>query len=96
SMPTKLAEFFASGVRPIQYGCNEEVSEKIREAGAGLILRGLNESDLREAAREVAHTRRSVEAVARARALTRAHFSLDAGVDKYASLLGRLYSGEAR
>jgi hypothetical protein len=96
SMPTKLAEFFAAGVRPVQYGCNEEVSEKIREAGTGVVLRGLTESDLREAAREVAHTPRSVEALARARALTRAHFSLEAGVDKYAALLGRLYSEETR
>ncbi|MGI9068131.1 MAG: glycosyltransferase, partial [Pyrinomonadaceae bacterium] len=27
SMPTKLAEFFSSGVLPIQYCCNDEVSE---------------------------------------------------------------------
>ena len=96
SMPTKLAEFFAAGVRPVQYGCNREVSEKIREAGAGIVLRGLEDSDLREAAREVAHTPRSAEAISRARDLTRAHFSLEAGVDKYAALLSRLYSEEAR
>lgn len=96
SMPTKLAEFFAAGVRPIQYGCNEEVSDKIREAGTGLVLRGLTESDLREAARWVAQTPRSAEAITRARDLTRAHFSLEAGVDKYAALLTKLYSEETR
>ncbi|HEX3597854.1 MAG TPA: glycosyltransferase, partial [Polyangiaceae bacterium] len=34
SMPTKLAEFFAAGVRPIQHGCNAEVSEWVQRAGS--------------------------------------------------------------
>jgi len=96
SMPTKLAEFFAAGVRPIQYGCNAEVSAKIREAGTGLVLDGLTEADLREAARVVASRPRLTEEIARARMLTEAHFSLEAGVDKYAALLGKLYSEETR
>jgi glycosyltransferase involved in cell wall biosynthesis len=94
SMPTKLAEFFAAGVRPIQHGCNEEVSRKIREAGAGVVLEGISESDLREGARKVALTSLQPEETLRARELTRAHFSLEAGVEKYAALLHKLYSQE--
>jgi glycosyltransferase involved in cell wall biosynthesis len=96
SMPTKLAEFFAVGVRPIQYGCNEEVSQKIREAGTGLVLEGVTEEELRAAARAVAATPLRAEDGARARSITRAHFSLDAGVDKYAALLTTLYSRKKR
>ncbi|MCA1556972.1 MAG: hypothetical protein LC731_00335, partial [Acidobacteria bacterium] len=96
SMPTKLAEFFAAGVRPIQYGCNEEVSQKILEAGAGVVLDGLSEDDLRRGARTVAATTLRPEETARARELTRAHFSLEAGVEKYALLLSKLYSQEQR
>ena len=40
SMPTKLGEMFASGVRPVQYGCNEEVTRFVREAGFGSSSRG--------------------------------------------------------
>ncbi|HEY0322881.1 MAG TPA: glycosyltransferase [Pyrinomonadaceae bacterium] len=94
SMPTKLAEFFAAGVRPIQYGCNEEVSEKIREAGTGVVLDGLSAEDLQRTAHEIARTPLRPEAIERARDLTRAHFSLEAGVDKYAALLSKLYSQE--
>jgi glycosyltransferase involved in cell wall biosynthesis len=90
SMPTKLAEFFASGVRPIQYGCNEEVSEKVREAGSGLVLESLSTEDLRNAALTVASTTLNSESTTKARETTRMHFSLEAGVKKYAELFDKL------
>lgn len=90
SMPTKLAEFFAAGVRPIQHGCNAEVSEKVREAGSGIVLDSLSEESLREAARRIAATPVTREATARAREISRAHFSLASGVEKYERLLSNL------
>jgi glycosyltransferase involved in cell wall biosynthesis len=90
SMPTKLAEFFAAGVRPIQYGCNEEVSARVREAGSGLVLEGLSPEDLREAALKVARTNLDNEGVMKAREITRPNFSLEAGVNKYATLFDKL------
>jgi glycosyltransferase involved in cell wall biosynthesis len=90
SMPTKLAEFFSSGVRPIQYGCNEEVSNRVREAGSGIVLASLSAEDLQRAAAIVASTTLDPEDVMKARENTRAHFSLEAGVNKYAELLNQL------
>jgi glycosyltransferase involved in cell wall biosynthesis len=92
SMPTKLAEFFSAGVRPIQHGCNAEVSEKVLEAGSGIVLGGLSEKDLRAAAKRVAMARLSRDDVLRAREITRTHFSLEAGVAKYETLLTQLIS----
>jgi glycosyltransferase involved in cell wall biosynthesis len=91
SMPTKLGEFFAAGVRPIQYGCNEEVSRKVRESGLGLVLEGVTEEDLRRAAMTVAATPLSDEQIEKAREATCSHFSLEAGVRKYHSLLTKLH-----
>lgn len=90
SMPTKLAEFFAAGVRPIQHGCNAEVSEKVREAGSGIVLDSLSEESLREAARRIAATPLTIEATKRAREISCAHFSLASGVEKYEKLLRSL------
>ena len=87
SMPTKLGEMFASGVRPVQHGCNEEVSNLVREAGSGLVLPGLDEDQLRAAAIEIAAMKISQESALRARERMREHFSLQAGTEKYAKLL---------
>ncbi len=90
SMPTKLAEFFASGVRPIQYGCNEEVSEKVREAGSGIVLESLAPEGLLNAALTVAYTRLHSESIMKARETSRPHFGLETGVKKYAELFDKL------
>ncbi len=87
SMPTKLGEMFASGVRPVQYGCNEEVSDLVRKAGSGLVLPGLDEDHLRAAAKEIAAMKISQESALRAREKMRGHFSLQSGTEKYAKLL---------
>lgn len=92
SMPTKLGEFFSAGVRPIQHGCNPEVSEKVLEAGSGIVLVDLSKKDLRDAATRVAHARLCRDDVLRAREVTRSHFSLEAGVGKYRALLDQLVS----
>jgi glycosyltransferase involved in cell wall biosynthesis len=96
SMPTKLAEFFAAGVRPIQYGCNEEVSRKVAEAGSGVVLRGVAPEDLRAAARAVAASDARPETIMKARESTRAHFSLRSGAEKYEALLKGLLRGAGR
>jgi glycosyltransferase involved in cell wall biosynthesis len=90
SMPTKLAEFFSSGVRPIQYGCNDEVSEKVREAGSGIVLDSLSPEELRRAASIVAATTLKSEDILNAREITRSHFGLDSGINKFATLFQQL------
>jgi hypothetical protein len=90
SMPTKLGEFFATGVRPVHYGCNEEVSEWVRRVGTGLVLPGVDEASLRAAARTIASSARDPAALARGRAIAAPHFSLAGAVDKYAELLTAL------
>ena len=90
SMPTKLAEFFSAGVRPIQYGCNEEVSEKVREAGSGIVLDGVSPAELRQGALAVASTALNSEGIMRARETTRSHFGVENGVRRYAELFDRL------
>jgi glycosyltransferase involved in cell wall biosynthesis len=90
SMPTKLAEFFSAGVRPIQYGCNDEVSERVRAAGSGIVLESLSAEDLHKTALTVASATLNQETIMKARETTRPHFSLEAGVNKYAELFNKL------
>ena len=88
SMPTKLAEFFAAGVRPVHYGCNSELAEWVAKTGSGFTLGSL--SELPAAAERMATTPFDTEAVAKARSIAEAHFSLRAGVDRYARLFASL------
>ncbi len=90
SMPTKLGEFLASGVRPIYFGCNDEVGEWVRRAGSGVILDGLEGDSLKRAARTMAQVEGGAEAMAQARAIAAPHFALSYGVSRYAELLDRL------
>jgi hypothetical protein len=94
SMPTKLGELFASGVRPVQYGCNEEVSAWVRRAGSGLVLEGVSPSLLDHAARFVCSSVADQDMLAAARERTAPHFSLGAGATKYAQLLGTVFHEE--
>lgn len=89
SMPTKLGEMFAAGVRPVQYGCNEEVVRLVREAGSGVVLAGVSDDDLRSAAAEIVRIGREKAGVLRAREKMRDHFSLETGTIRYAELLAR-------
>lgn len=87
SMPTKLGEMFACGVRPVQYGCNEEVTRLVREAGSGIILKSLSDEDLRAAAPEIIRIGRTRDGISEARTRMQGHFSLEIGTMKYAELL---------
>jgi glycosyltransferase involved in cell wall biosynthesis len=87
SMPTKLAEFFATGVRPVQSGCNQEVSDWVRRAGSGMVLDSTDEVSLRRAAEQIVGERRSRESLGRARALVEPHFSLRSAAGRYSRLL---------
>jgi len=87
SMPTKLAEFFAAGVRPIQYGCNQEVADLVRTSGSGIVLNGLSTSDLEQAARAIANQPLDRSAVDEARRRMRPYFRLEAGVAAYEEVL---------
>jgi hypothetical protein len=90
SMPTKLAEMFASGVRPLHVGCNSEVSSWVARAGTGHVLPDVGAGALEAAARLCAGWSRDVTLLRRGREITAAHFSLAAGIDRYAALLSRL------
>lgn len=90
SMPTKLAEFFASGVEPLHFGCNEEVTSWVRHAGSGYVLNSLEERDIIAAAEFVATRQHDPERLRLARARAQPHFDLASGLDAYASLLGEL------
>jgi len=91
SMPTKLAEFFACGVRPVQFGCNQEVSDWVRRTGSGFVLDGVGEQQLVRAAERMASTPRDENVTGRARVIAKPHFSLAAGIEKYEQVLKRVF-----
>ena len=82
-MPTKLAEFFAAGVRPIYYGCNSEIRHWVERAETGVVLDNITTWELDRCARQIANRSTDQASLRRARRLTRAHFGLAAGIDAY-------------
>jgi hypothetical protein len=86
-MPTKLAEFFAVGVRPLHYGCNSEVADWVRRVGTGLVLDSLAESELARAARFAVDSHHDAAVLSAGRERAEPHFSLRAGLDRYEALL---------
>lgn len=94
SMPTKLAEFFAAGVRPVVHGCNAEVRDWVRRAGSGVTLDGLDDASVAAAAARICDDG-AVGPVMRAREITQPHFSLQSGVARYETLLRDLSSAIA-
>ncbi len=89
SMPTKLAEFFASGVRTVAFGCNAEVTGWVRRAGSGHVLDEIDPASLRQAAAVVAGPPGDHATLLRARERTEPHFGLSRGADRYADLVRR-------
>lgn len=87
SMPTKLAEFLATGVRPVQFGCNTEVSQWVERAGSGLVLSDVGPQTLQSAAEVIASAPAAPQLVAAARERAAPHFSLSSGVEKYERVL---------
>ncbi len=82
SMPTKLAEFLAVGVRPIHHGCNEDVAFWVRKAGTGLSLSTLDEYSMAKIARALAATSSDSELI-EGWQRTSQHFSMETGVLRY-------------
>lgn len=87
SMPTKLAELFAAGVRPVHHGCNAEVSSWVARAGSGHVLPSLDDAAIERAATFVAETHFDRAVLAEARARTSDHFSLASGIERYRELV---------
>jgi hypothetical protein len=90
SMPTKLAEFFAAGVRPLAYGCNSEMTDWVRRGGSGIVLDAVSEPALCAAAFDLSRAMGNIEVCRRAREVTEPHFSLASAVDRYCRLLERI------
>ena len=90
SMPTKLAEMLACCVRPIQYGCNRDVTDKVFEAGSGIALTDLSHSALTRATEQIATTPLFQSAVRRARDEARSWCGIESGINKYEYLLGQV------
>jgi glycosyltransferase involved in cell wall biosynthesis len=90
SMPTKMAELFASGVRTIAFGCNAEFREWAAKNGS-VVLSSLDDSELDRAATLIANsgidrnTRLPVSSEARE------HFDLSNGVQRYERLLNQVF-----
>lgn len=93
AMPTKLAEFFAAGVRIVQFGCNSEVRDWVARSGSGWILPDLQPPSLNAAARHITSAPRNEHALRAARERTEAHFGLASGVSRYHRLLTELLRG---
>ena len=90
TMPTKLAEFLATGVRPIAHGCNPEMRDWVHRAGHGLVLESVTPEALTAAAEIICAPHAPVDTDA-VRALTAPHFSLASGLDRYERLLRQLH-----
>jgi glycosyltransferase involved in cell wall biosynthesis len=86
SMPTKLAEFFATGVAPISHGANSEVVDWVHRARSGVVLKDLSDESLQNAVDFAAQGAPSHDVLERARRVAEGHFSLDSGVRRYDSL----------
>jgi glycosyltransferase involved in cell wall biosynthesis len=86
SMPTKLAEFFATGVAPISHGANSEVTDWVKRPGSGMVLEDLSDDSLERAVAFVARGLPDADILMRARLAAEKHFSLESGVQRYDTL----------
>jgi glycosyltransferase involved in cell wall biosynthesis len=92
SMPTKLAEFFATGVTPIGHGANSDLTDWVERAGSGLVLDDLSTDSLERATEWVARGVPDVDVLERARRVAEGHFSLDSGAERYDRLFQDILS----
>ena len=92
SMPTKLAEFFATGVAPISHGANSEVGVWVTRAASGLVIEDLSPRSLDRAVAFVAKGKPSLDRLRRARTVAEEHFSLDFGARSYDALFRDILS----
>jgi hypothetical protein len=96
SMPTKLAEFFATGVRPVFFGCNSEATRWVERAGSGYVLPSITPEQLLEASSVVTASTIDHARLLRARGITEPHFSLASCLDRYVRFVGACLSSGAR
>lgn len=89
SMPTKLGEFFAAGVRPIHHGCNADVTAWVRRTGSGISLDDTSSESLMRAARKVVAQDSNEVDLIRAREIASSHFGLRAGARAYSEIYRR-------
>jgi hypothetical protein len=94
-MPTKLAEFFATGVRPMFFGCNSDAARWVERAGSGYVLPSVDDAALGAAANVLIGSAGELARLRAAREATAPHFSLVSGVERYRRFLGDCLSGEA-
>ncbi len=92
SMPTKLAEFLATGVAPIAHGANSEVTNWVERAGSGIVLDDLSTSSLGRAVSFVEKGVPDTGILERARLVAEGHFSLDSGAERYDQLFRDILS----
>lgn len=93
SMPTKLGEFLAAGVRPIHHGCNSEVTEWVEKCGTGISLADTREATLRNAAVQIVSHRRSRAELLKGRRTASDHFGLESGAERYQVLYRKVLAG---
>ncbi len=86
SMPTKLGEFFATGVAPICHGGNSEIGQWVRKTGSGLTLDDLSDESLLRAAEFIISGPPSIAVARQARETAEEHFSLQSGAERYDAL----------
>lgn len=87
SMPTKLAEFLAIGVRPVQFGCNDEVSDWVRRTGSGFVLDDVTAIECERAVARITKSTPNDIELFKAREVAAPHFSLAVGIAKYEAML---------
>jgi hypothetical protein len=94
-VPTKLAEFFATGVRPMFYGCNVDVARWVERAGSGYVLRSVDEGSLLAGARNMTEEVADRSLLRGARDATAPHFGLAAAMDRYCRVVDHCLSSRA-
>jgi hypothetical protein len=91
-MPTKLAEFFATGVRPMFFGCNSDAARWAERAGSGHLMRSLDEQGCEVAVEAILDSAGELARLRAAREITAPHFSLASGLERYYRLVGECLS----
>lgn len=87
SMPTKLGETLATGVRPILHGCNSEVRDWVQRTQGGIVLRDLEDSSLEQAAEWMLSHPKNEQGIHLSRKEAEPFFSLDAAAQRYAKTI---------
>ena len=93
SMPTKLGEYFACGVKPIFCGCNEDAKDWVRKSGLGLVLDKADLARPNEVAKRILNHTETTDEHGVIDPQVRSHFSLSKGAERYLSLYSSLCEG---